>query len=357
MPLAPDGGSGSVGSNSAVLTHVLLGIAHELDGDEALRSAAIDGMDYLLGRNPMGMSYVSGHGTRSLTNPHHRFWARQKDERYPPPPPGAVAGGPNTGVNDPTAKAAGLAGGPALKSYIDHIESWSTNEVAINWNAPLVWAAAWLDVLVATCERRSNARAFAPDVPAALWAGKLAIVGAARSDSGSRHRYRVSFAHRLIRPSPSRTRRSEAEARRLETTGGRIENRAPPRFLERAPNAFPDRGIIRRAIRKIWLARLRGRGAVAGASISTAISIAYARSKARARERALGGRARTFPSSVVPDDHTRYNTLASIRGLAELYFIVGNPVAAGTVSIQAFNFTDSAWKEATPIRHAQASSR
>jgi endoglucanase len=26
-----------------------------------------------------------------------------------------------------------------------NIESWSTNEIAINWNAPLAWAAAFLD--------------------------------------------------------------------------------------------------------------------------------------------------------------------------------------------------------------------
>jgi endoglucanase len=148
VPLRPDAGGGLPwGSNSVVLNNiVVLGLAHEFTGDEAFRTAAIDGMDYLLGRNPMGVSYVSGHGTRALAHPHHRFWAEQKDPRYPFPPPGAVSGGPNSGVNDPTAKAAGLAGGPPFKSYIDHIESWSTNEVAINWNAPLVWAAAWLDV-------------------------------------------------------------------------------------------------------------------------------------------------------------------------------------------------------------------
>lgn len=147
VPLAPDaGGSLPWGSNSAVLDNMMvLAIAHDLSGDAALLAAVVDGMDYLLGRNPMATSYVSGHGTRTLQNPHHRFWAHQKDESYPPPPPGAVSGGPNTGINDPTAKAAGLAGGPPLKSWIDHIDSWSTNEVAINWNAPLAWTAMWLD--------------------------------------------------------------------------------------------------------------------------------------------------------------------------------------------------------------------
>jgi len=101
--------------------------------------------DYLLGRNPLDQSYVSGYGVRPLRNPHHRFWARQYNFRFPPPPPGLLAGGPNSGLEDPIAKAAGLRGCAPQKCYVDHIEAWSLNEVAINWNAPLVWVAAFLD--------------------------------------------------------------------------------------------------------------------------------------------------------------------------------------------------------------------
>lgn len=148
VPLRPDGGGGLPwGSNSAVLNNMITcAIAFELTGEDSFRAAAIDGMDYLLGRNPMGISYVTGYGARATKNVHHRFWAHSKDATFPPPPPGAVAGGPNSAAQDPAAKAAGLAGGPPLKAYIDDIESWSTNEVAINWNAPLAWASAWLDV-------------------------------------------------------------------------------------------------------------------------------------------------------------------------------------------------------------------
>jgi endoglucanase len=31
------------------------------------------------------------------------------------------------------------------KRYLDDIKSFTTNEVTINWNAPLVWVAAFLD--------------------------------------------------------------------------------------------------------------------------------------------------------------------------------------------------------------------
>ena len=47
--------------------------------------------------------------------------------------------------SDDAAKDAGLTGNPPAKSYVDAYGSYSTNEVAINWNAPLVWSAAYLD--------------------------------------------------------------------------------------------------------------------------------------------------------------------------------------------------------------------
>jgi endoglucanase len=147
VPLGPDGaGRYPWGSNSLVLNNmVVLGLAHAFSKDEAHLGAMLDGMDYLLGRNPMSQSYVSGYGSIPLLNPHHRFWAKQKDEVYPPPPPGAVSGGPNSSVQDPYAQSVGLLGCPAQTCFVDHIESWSTNEVAINWNAPLVWVVAYLD--------------------------------------------------------------------------------------------------------------------------------------------------------------------------------------------------------------------
>lgn len=66
-------------------------------------------------------------------------------EGYPKPPPGAVSGGPNTDLQDPYVRAAGLQGCAPQKCFIDHIEAYSVNEVAINWNAALAWSAIWLD--------------------------------------------------------------------------------------------------------------------------------------------------------------------------------------------------------------------
>ena len=92
-------------------------------------------MDYLLGRNPLAFSYVSGYGTHALRNPHHRVWAHQKDPKLPEAPPGAVSGGPNSTLQDPYIRKLGMSGCPPETCYVDNVESYSTNEVAINWNA------------------------------------------------------------------------------------------------------------------------------------------------------------------------------------------------------------------------------
>lgn len=134
------------GSNSTILNRaMILGLAARFTGERRYRAGAIDAADYILGRNPLGQSYVSGAGWKPLTNPHHRFWAHQLDPALPSPPPGALSGGPNnTSLVDPVA--ARLKGRCApQRCWADDINAYALNEVAINWNAPLVWVAAYLD--------------------------------------------------------------------------------------------------------------------------------------------------------------------------------------------------------------------
>lgn len=134
------------GSNSFITNNLLLlGTAYEHLHDRKYLDAVAQGMDYILGRNPMDQSYVTGYGKRPLVNPHHRFWSYQVDKRFPKAPPGAVSGGPNSGLEDPYVQAAGLAGCAAEKCFVDHIEAWSANEITINWNAPFAWVTAFLD--------------------------------------------------------------------------------------------------------------------------------------------------------------------------------------------------------------------
>ena len=134
------------GSNSFVLNNMMiLAYARELSGEDKYLDGVIWGMDYLLGRNALGRSYVTGFGDVPLENPHHRFWAKQANASYPEAPPGAISGGPNSSLQDPYAQAVGLSGCPPQKCFVDHIEAWSVNEITINWNAPFAWVLAYLD--------------------------------------------------------------------------------------------------------------------------------------------------------------------------------------------------------------------
>ncbi|HEV2867066.1 MAG TPA: glycoside hydrolase family 9 protein, partial [Allosphingosinicella sp.] len=143
IPFAPP--AYTWGSNSDILNRaMILGLAHDFTGEARFRAGMVDAMDYILGRNPLDRSFVSGYGARPMRNPHHRFWAHSMDPAYPPPPPGALSGGPNnTAMSDDVARV--MRGTCAPQTcWVDDIRAFSLNEVAVNWNAPLVWVAAYL---------------------------------------------------------------------------------------------------------------------------------------------------------------------------------------------------------------------
>ncbi len=142
LPLA--GAHYGWGSNSDVLNHALvLGTAFDLTGDRTDRDAAVAAMDYVLGRNPLDVSFVTGFGANPMEHPHHRFWAHQADPRLPAPPPGVLSGGPNgSEAHDPAHPE--LAGCAPQRCWEDDYRIFTVNEVAINWNAPLAWVAAFL---------------------------------------------------------------------------------------------------------------------------------------------------------------------------------------------------------------------
>jgi endoglucanase len=133
-------GSNAVALNQAMMLVQAYRITHKADYLNAAQSA----LDYTLGRNPLGMSYVTGFGAHPALHPHHR---PSEADGIAAPLPGWLVGGPNPGQQD--AKDCHVAypsKQPAL-SYLDHACSYASNEVAINWNAPLVYVAAALQSL------------------------------------------------------------------------------------------------------------------------------------------------------------------------------------------------------------------
>lgn len=137
----------SWGSNSDVLNNIIvMGLARDFycptgTPDIRLSNSIQNGMNYLLGRNPLDYSYITGYGSDPVKHPHHRFWAF-----FATPPAGVVVGGPNGLIDAADITGfANLAGCLSLKCYMDNLAIYSTNEVTINWNAPLAWSAAYLD--------------------------------------------------------------------------------------------------------------------------------------------------------------------------------------------------------------------
>jgi endoglucanase len=132
------------GSNSVALNQALVLVqGYRLTGERRLLDAAQSALDYVLGRNPLGLSMVTGIGTVSPMRPHHR---PSEADGIAAPVPGFIVGGPNPGQQDAKGCPPYPSALPAL-SYLDHECSYASNEVAINWNAPLVYLSAALQAL------------------------------------------------------------------------------------------------------------------------------------------------------------------------------------------------------------------
>ncbi|WP_328425792.1 glycoside hydrolase family 9 protein [Micromonospora sp. NBC_00389] len=144
LPMPGDAGSYFWGANSNIINNaVVLATAFDLTGDADYRDGAVQAMDYLLGRNALNISYVTGWGEHAAENQHSRIFGHQLDPNLPNPPAGSLAGGANAALQDPFA-AQLLAGCEPMFCYVDDINSYATNEVAINWNSALAWIASFL---------------------------------------------------------------------------------------------------------------------------------------------------------------------------------------------------------------------
>jgi endoglucanase len=155
------------GSNGLVANNIsVLALAHDFTGAAKYRAGVFQGLNYLLGRNPMSYSYVSGYGDQPVKNVHHRHWANQLEPTLPTAPPGALSGGPNSALQDPIA-ARLLAGCKAQKCFVDHIEAYSVNEVTVNWNSALAWIANWAAEKVTTAPPVDTTAPSTPGTPVA----------------------------------------------------------------------------------------------------------------------------------------------------------------------------------------------
>lgn len=139
------------GSNAVAMNQSMALIqAFRLTGERRFLESAITNLDYVLGRNAVGISFVTGHGERYPMHIHHR---PSEADGIAEPVPGLLAGGPNPGQQDADYCANYGAAGqypsdmPAA-SFLDHWCSYASNEIAINWNAPLAYVAFAIETLM-----------------------------------------------------------------------------------------------------------------------------------------------------------------------------------------------------------------
>lgn len=130
------------GSNAVALNQAIMLLqAYRLGGQRAYLDAAQSAFDYVLGRNATGYSFITGYGSPSPQHPHHR---PSQADQVTAPVPGFLVGGPQPGQQDKQECAQAYPSNLAARSYLDQVCSYASNEIAINWNAPLVYVSAAL---------------------------------------------------------------------------------------------------------------------------------------------------------------------------------------------------------------------
>ena len=92
-------------------------------GRPVYRATCLDALNYLFGRNYYGRSFVTGVGFNPPRYPHDR---RSGGDAVADPWPGYLVGGPENKATD----------------WQDDQKNARTNEIAINWNAALIYALA-----------------------------------------------------------------------------------------------------------------------------------------------------------------------------------------------------------------------
>lgn len=129
-------GSSSVAANQGIA----LIQAYRITENSDYLNYALSNLDYLFGRNATGYSFLTGYGSKTPMNIHHRPSVAHLISE---PVPGLLAGGPNGGQQDGCEYPSDL---PAL-SYVDDYCSYASNEIAINWNAPMVYLSVAMEAL------------------------------------------------------------------------------------------------------------------------------------------------------------------------------------------------------------------
>ena len=136
-------------SNAYVANNaIIMGYAYDAaNHDMKYLNGSAQALDYLFGRNGLGISYVTGYGTYHTENPTHRYWKYEIDNDYPMAPSGVLVCGPNSLLEDDHVKGLGMRVGQVApqKCYADSVEAWSSNDTSPQCQAALIWNLNFLE--------------------------------------------------------------------------------------------------------------------------------------------------------------------------------------------------------------------
>ncbi len=133
------------GSILPILSNAMTMIINALlTGREDMRNAALKQWDYALGMNALDICFVTGFGENRVMHPHHRPSDADGIEE---PVPGLISGGPNNKMCFPQTREKLGENTPPAKYFVEETFSADTNEIAIYWNSPAVFAGAFFNSL------------------------------------------------------------------------------------------------------------------------------------------------------------------------------------------------------------------
>ena len=122
------------GSNSTIASNgIVLSMAYDFTGKQVYYQTALEQVNYLLGKNSLDQSFVSGFGTNYPKSQHNRLTLSKNSMGT-----GFLSGGPDASREDKITQAL-PADTPNAKIYADDYRSYSTNEIAIYYNSALLY--------------------------------------------------------------------------------------------------------------------------------------------------------------------------------------------------------------------------
>ncbi len=133
------------GSNSDLLSAcMVLAMANRLNPNKDHVQSIRQTIDYIFGKNAVGYSFLTGFGDKTPMHIHHRQSAA---DNISAPVPGLVSGGPNIDRQDIEYVDTYPDNMFPMQSWADHEGSYASNEICLNWNAPLAYVLGYLESL------------------------------------------------------------------------------------------------------------------------------------------------------------------------------------------------------------------